>query len=93
MQASGIAGRFFQQFAFEVAEGYRIEGGAIGRPVEGAVLVGRGPEALRRIDRIGGDFLLDPGAGSCDKDGQSVPVSLGQPTLRVSRLAVRGTAG
>jgi TldD protein len=54
--------------------------------------VGHGPEVLRRIDRVGSDFLLDPGAGSCDKEGQRLPVSLGQPTLRVSRLAVRGTA-
>jgi len=80
------------EFAFEVADGFRIEGGRIGRPVEGAVLVGHGPEVLRRIDRVGSDFLLDPGAGSCDKEGQRLPVSLGQPTLRVSRLAVRGTA-
>ncbi len=60
--------------------------------MEGAVLVGRGPEVLRRIDRVGSDFLLDPGAGQCDKEGQRVPVSLGQPTLRVSRMDVRGTA-
>jgi TldD protein len=80
------------EFAFEVAEAFRIEDGRLARPVEGAVLVGRGPEALRRIDRVGADFLLDPGAGSCDKDGQRVPVSLGQPSLRVSRLAVRGTS-
>jgi TldD protein len=60
--------------------------------VEGAVLVGRGPETLRRIDRVGADFLLDPSAGACDKEGQQVPVSLGQPTLRVSRMAVRGTS-
>ncbi|MGD8374664.1 MAG: TldD/PmbA family protein [Acidobacteriota bacterium] len=78
-------------FVFEVAEGYRIEGGRIGRPVDGAILEGRGPEALRRIDRVGSDFLLDPGAGSCDKEGHRVPISLGQPTLRVSRMAVRGT--
>ena len=79
-------------FVFEVAEGYRIEDGRLGRPVAGAVLVGRGPEVLRRIDRVGSDPLLDPGAGSCDKDGQRLPISLGQPTLRVSRMAVRGTA-
>jgi len=79
-------------FSFEVAEAFRIEDGRIGRPVEGAVLVGRGPETLRRIDRVGADFLLDPSAGVCDKEGQQVPVSLGQPTLRVSRMAVRGTS-
>ena len=80
------------EFAFEVAEGFRIEGGRKGRPVEGAVLVGRGPETLRRVDRVGADFLLDPGAGSCDKDGQRLPIALGQPTIRVSKLTVRGGA-
>ena len=53
-------------FVFEVAEGYRSAGGRIGRPVAGAVLVGRGPETLRRIDRVGAEFLLDRGAGPCD---------------------------
>ncbi len=80
------------RFAFEVADGFRIEGGKLGPPVEGAVLVGWGPESLRRIDRVGSDFLLDPGAGTCDKEGQKLPVSLGQPTIRVSKMAVRGTS-
>jgi TldD protein len=79
-------------FVFEVAEGHRIRDGKLDHPVEGAVLVGRGPEVLRRIDRVGCDFLLDPGAGRCDKEGQRIPVSLGQPTLRVARMAVKGTA-
>jgi TldD protein len=79
-------------FVFEVAEGYRIHQGRLAHPVEGAVLTGRGPSVLRRIDRVGSDFLLDPGAGGCDKDGQRVPISLGQPTLRVSCMAVQGTA-
>ncbi|TDI11921.1 MAG: TldD/PmbA family protein [Acidobacteria bacterium] len=78
-------------FVFEVAEGYLIRDGRLDCPVEGAVLTGRGPDVLRRIDRVGSDFLLDPGAGYCDKEGQRVPVSLGQPTLRVARMAVQGT--
>lgn len=79
-------------FVFEVAEGYRIRDGRLDYPVEGAVITGRGPDVLRRIDRVGSDFLLDPGAGGCDKEGQRVPVSLGQPTLRVSRMVVQGTS-
>ncbi len=79
-------------FVFEVAEAYRILDGRLDHPVEGAVLVGRGPDVLRRIDRVGSDFLLHPGAGQCDKESQRVPVSLGQPTLRVSSMDVRGTA-
>jgi TldD protein len=78
-------------FVFEVAEAYRIHDGKLDHPVERAVLAGNGPEVLRRIDRVGDDFLLDPGAGRCDKEGQRVPVSLGQPTLRVSSMAVQGT--
>lgn len=75
-------------FVFEVAEGYLIEGGQVGPLVRGAVLVGNGPEALRRVDLVGRDLGFAP--GTCGKDGQSVPVADGQPTLRVAELVVGG---
>jgi TldD protein len=76
-------------FVFEVTEGYRIEGGEVAYPVRGATLVGNGPEVLRQIDRVGSDigFAL----GTCGKDGQGVPVSDAQPTLRIPELTVGGT--
>ena len=78
-------------FVFGVTEAYLIENGRITEPVRAAQLVGNGPEALRRIDAVGNDF--DTWAGTCGKDGQGVPVSSGQPTLRVAELTVGGTAG
>ena len=76
-------------FVFAVTEGYLIEDGRITRPVRGATLVGNGPQALRRIDMVGTDLGL--AAGTCGKDGQAVPVSVGQPHLRIAELVVGGT--
>ncbi len=77
-------------FVFEVAEGYRIEGGEKGEPVRGAVLVGNGPRVLREIDRVGSD--LGFAVGTCGKDGQGVPVADAQPTIRIPELVVGGEA-
>lgn len=77
-------------FVFAVTEGYLIEGGRVGPMVRGATLVGNGPRTLHKVDMIGSDLELGP--GTCGKDGQSVPVSVGQPTLRISELTVGGTA-
>ncbi len=78
-------------FVFEVTEGYLIEDGRITVPVRGANLIGSGQEVLKRITRVGADFALDPGVGTCGKDGQSQPVGVGQPTVLVSALTVGGT--
>ena len=78
-------------FVFGVTEAYLIENGRITEPVRAAQLIGNGPDVLRRVDAVGTDF--DTWAGTCGKDGQGVPVSSGQPTLRVSELTVGGTAG
>ena len=77
-------------FVFGVTEAYLIENGRITDPVRAAQLIGNGPEVLRRIDAVGTDF--DTWAGTCGKNGQGVPVSSGQPTLRVAELTVGGTA-
>ena len=80
------------KFVFSTAEAYLIEKGKVTRPVKGATLIGNGPDALTRVAMIGNDMALDPGVGTCGKDGQSVPVGVGQPTLRIDRLTVGGTA-
>ncbi|HRW60741.1 MAG TPA: metalloprotease TldD [Defluviicoccus sp.] len=80
------------KFVFSCTEAYRIEGGRIGAPVKGATLIGNGPDVLTRVSLIGNDLRLDPGIGTCGKDGQSVPVGVGQPTLRIDGLTVGGTA-
>ena len=80
------------QFVFSVTEGYLIEGGRLGAPVRGATLAGDSFSVLARVDAIADDFALDPGLGTCGKQGQHVPVGVGQPTLRVSELIVGGTA-
>ena len=80
------------KFVFSVTEGYMIEDGKIGRPVKGATLIGAGSEALTRVGMVGNDMSLDPGIGTCGKDGQGVPVGVGQPTLRIDALTVGGTA-
>jgi TldD protein len=77
-------------FVFAVTEGYLIEDGRLGPMVRGATLVGNGPKTLHKVDMIGADLGFAP--GTCGKDGQSVPVSVGQPTLRISELTVGGTA-
>ncbi|MDR3372335.1 MAG: metalloprotease TldD [Ancalomicrobiaceae bacterium] len=79
------------KFVFECTEAYRIENGRIGRPVKGAMLIGNGPEALKRVKMIGNDLKLDPGVGTCGKAGQGVPVGVGQPTLRIDAVTIGGT--
>ncbi|HKY92635.1 MAG TPA: metalloprotease TldD [Nevskiaceae bacterium] len=78
-------------FTFSASEAYLIEDGKITRPVKGATLVGNGPEVLTRVSMVGSDLKLDWGVGVCGKDGQSVPVGVGQPTLRIDGLTVGGT--
>jgi TldD protein len=80
------------KFVFSMSEAYLIEDGRITRPIKGATLIGNGPDALTRVSMIGNDLKLDPGVGTCGKDGQSVPVGVGQPTLRIDGLTVGGTA-
>ncbi len=80
------------KFVFSCTEAYRIEDGKIGAPVKGATLIGNGPDALTRISMIGNDMALDPGIGTCGKQGQGVPVGVGQPTIRLDRITVGGTA-
>jgi TldD protein len=79
------------KFVFSASEAYLIEGGRITAPVKGAMLIGDGPEALQRISMVGNDLKLDTGVGTCGKEGQSVPVGVGQPTLRIDDLTVGGT--
>jgi TldD protein len=80
------------KFVFSAAEAYLIEDGRITHPVKGATLIGNGPDVLTRVSMVGNDLELDPGVGTCGKEGQSVPVGVGQPTLRVDGLTVGGTA-
>ncbi|MCW5893665.1 MAG: metalloprotease TldD [bacterium] len=79
------------KFVFSASEAYLIEGGRIGAPVKGATLVGNGPDVLTRITRVGADLALDEGIGTCGKDGQSVPVGVGLPTVRLDDITVGGT--
>ena len=79
------------KFVFSANEAYRIENGRLGAPVKGATLIGNGPDVLTRVSRIGHDLKLDLGVGTCGKDGQSVPVGVGLPTLRIDGLTVGGT--
>ena len=79
------------KFVFTCTEAYRIEGGKVGPAVKGATLIGNGPDALTRVSMIGNDMALDPGVGTCGKDGQGVPVGVGQPTLKLDSLTVGGT--
>jgi TldD protein len=80
------------KFVFSASEAYLIEDGKITRPVKGATLIGSGPEVLQRVSMIGNDLALDEGVGVCGKDGQSVPVGVGQPTLKIDGMTVGGTA-
>jgi TldD protein len=79
------------RFVFSASEAYLIEDGRVTRPVKGATLIGNGPEALTRVSRVGHDLKLDEGVGTCGKDGQSVPVGVGLPTIRIDRMTVGGT--
>jgi TldD protein len=81
------------KYVFQCTEAYRIENGKVGAPVKGAMLIGNGPTDLNRITMIGNDLALDHGIGTCGKNGQGVPVGVGQPTLRMERITVGGTGG
>jgi TldD protein len=81
------------KFVFSASEAYLIENGKITRPVKGATLIGNGPDVLTRVSMVGNDLQLDPGVGTCGKEGQSVPVGVGQPTLKIDSLTVGGTQG
>jgi len=81
------------KFVFSASEAYLIEAGRVTRPLKGATLIGNGPDVLTRVSRIGNDLALDRGVGTCGKDGQSVPVGVGLPTLRIDGLTVGGTQG
>jgi len=79
------------KYVFQCTEAYRIENGKVGAPVKGAMLIGNGPTDLNRISMVGNDLKLDTGIGTCGKNGQGVPVGVGQPTLRMDRITVGGT--
>jgi TldD protein len=81
------------KFVFSASEAYLIEGGRVTRPVKGATLIGNGPDVLTRVTMVGNDLALDAGVGTCGKDGQSVPVGVGLPTIRVDGITVGGTRG
>ena len=80
------------KFVFTASEAYLIENGKVTRPVKGATLIGNGPEVLKQVSMLGDDMQLDSGVGTCGKEGQSVPVGVGQPTLKVDALTVGGTS-
>jgi TldD protein len=80
------------KFVFSASEAYLIEHGKVTTPVKGATLIGNGPDVLTRVSMVGNDLELDAGVGTCGKEGQSVPVGVGQPTLKVDQLTVGGTA-
>jgi TldD protein len=79
------------KFVFSASEAYAIENGKLGAPLKGATLIGNGPDVLTRVSMVGNDLKLDDGVGTCGKEGQSVPVGVGQPTLRIDALTVGGT--
>ena len=80
------------KFVFSCTEAYRIEGGKVGPAVKGATLIGNGPDVLTKVSMVGNDMAMDPGVGTCGKDGQGVPVGVGQPTLKIDGLTVGGTS-
>jgi TldD protein len=80
------------KFVFSASEAYRIEDGKVGAPVKGATLIGNGPDALTTVEMIGNNLQLDPGVGTCGKNGQGVPVGVGQPAMKMTGLTVGGTA-
>ena len=80
------------KFVFSASEAYLIEKGKVTRPVKGATLIGNGPDVLKRVSMLGNDMQLDPGVGTCGKEGQSVPVGVGQPTMLIDELTVGGTS-
>jgi len=80
------------KYVFSCTEAYRIEGGKVGAPVKGAMMIGNGPADMKRVTMIGNDMALDPGIGMCGKAGQGVPVGVGQPTLRMDAITIGGTS-
>src|SRR6201993_2707346 len=81
------------KYVFQCTEAYKLENGKVGAPIKGAMLIGNGPSDLHRVSMIGNDLELDTGIGTCGKNGQGVPVGVGQPTLRMDRITVGGTGG
>jgi TldD protein len=79
------------KFVFSASEAYLIENGKVTRPVKGATLIGNGPEVMTRVSMVANDLQLDDGVGTCGKEGQSVPVGVGQPTMRIDGITVGGT--
>jgi TldD protein len=79
------------KFVFSASEAYLIEDGKVTRPVKGATLIGNGPESLKYVSMVGNDLALDEGIGTCGKAGQSVPVGVGMPTVKLDRMTVGGT--
>jgi len=79
------------KFVFSASEAYLIEDGKVTEPVKGATLIGNGPDVLTRVSMVGSDLKLDEGVGTCGKDGQSVPVGVGLPTIKIDGLTVGGT--
>jgi TldD protein len=79
------------KFVFSASEAYLIEDGRVMTPVKGATLIGSGPEVLKKVSMVGNDMKLDEGIGTCGKDGQSVPVGVGLPTIKVDEITVGGT--
>jgi TldD protein len=80
------------KFVFSASEAYLIENGKITRPVKGATLIGNGPDVLTKVSMVGNDLQLDSGVGTCGKEGQSVPVGVGQPTIKIDGITVGGTS-
>ena len=80
------------KFVFSASEAYLIEDGKVTKPVKGATLIGSGPEILKQVSMVGHDLKLDSGIGTCGKEGQSVPVGVGLPTIRIDEITVGGTA-
>ncbi|MEC8170128.1 MAG: metallopeptidase TldD-related protein, partial [Pseudomonadota bacterium] len=79
------------QFVFSASEAYIIEKGKVTTPIKGMTLIGNGPEILKKVSMVGNDLKLDDGVGTCGKDGQSVPVGVGQPSLKIDEITVGGT--
>tara|TARA_A100001035_G_scaffold195044_1_gene156084 strand:- start:218 stop:565 length:348 start_codon:yes stop_codon:yes gene_type:complete len=79
------------QFVFSASEAYIIERGKVTTPIKGMTLIGNGPEILKKVSMVGNDLKLDDGVGTCGKDGQSVPVGVGQPSLKIDEITVGGT--
>ena len=80
------------KFVFSCTEAYKIKNGKVEAPIKGATLIGNGPDVLTKVTMVGNDLKLDSGVGTCGKDGQSVPVGVGQPTILIDNLTVGGTS-